>query len=740
MLKNYSSRIAFFILLFSNSLLFSQEKKNVLFIAVDDLKPMLGCYGDTVAISPNIDRLASEGTTFTNAQCQQAVCGPSRASLLTGLRPDRTRIWDLKTLIRDENPHILTLPQHFKENGYETVARGKIFDFRSVDSGNDEISWTRQFEKEPSPNQYLVNSERTSTEASDVDEMQYNDAQIATQGIEQLEQLANKDKPFFVAVGFKKPHLPFVAPQKYWDLYDRNKIEVEPFQEFSKDGPEFAYQPGWELRNNYVDIPSEGLVPIDKQKELIHGYYACVSHIDNQVGRLLNKLDELGVRENTVVILWGDHGWHLGDHAMWCKHSNFEQAARSPMVISANGYSTNNFNSSPTEFVDIFPTLCDLAGIEIPENLHGKSLSPIMDGSQNSVKDYAVTQYKRTASGHGRVEGYSLRTEQFRYTEWIPINYKYGFEPYDREKVVARELYDYKNDPLETINAADLPEYSSEVELLQNYIKEFLEGQEFSSPIDTTRENLIKNPGFESGLLGWEALKCDVSVKFGNSYEGLMELNVANRTENYAGPQQDILSILKERGQGNYSAEGAFKSFSGDDIAVKIMAKITSNGITNFFTFAQDTCGSEYKKITGEIKLSWQGELEKAFIVFPGVNHKESYYLDQCLFSTGLTTSLEEDKTIIKSYDINLTNWPNPFNPSTNISYVLPEASKVRLAIYNSIGQLVKVIVNEEANKGENLTVWNGKDQNNREVSSGIYYATLETHFTKISRKLVLLR
>ncbi len=446
------------------------KKMNVLFIAVDDLKPNLGCYGDTVAISPNIDKLASQATIFRNNQCQQAVCGPSRASLLTGWRPDKTEIWNLHTLIRDKHPDVVTLPQYFKNNGYQTAARGKIFDLRSVDKMHDKISWTFPYEY-PNVDRWIGTKERLITQNVDLPDSKFIDGKIAEQGIELLEKMAKNNKPFFLAVGFKKPHLPFVAPKKCWDLYDRSKLKLAEFRKHSKDTPEFAFQPGWELRHGYDHVPPEGPLPVDMQKELIHGYYACISHADQQIGKLLNKLDELGLRENTIIILWGDHGWHLGDHLMWCKHTNFEQATRAPLIIYSPKLKSKTYIDTPTEFVDIFPTLCSLTGLQIPKNLDGKDLVPLMNHSVRRVKDYALSQFKRK-NGKQNLEGYTLRTDKYRYTVWVPRAVRNGGE-FKEEDVVAYELYDYEKDPLETENHYNKPGYEKIQEKLKQYMEDY---------------------------------------------------------------------------------------------------------------------------------------------------------------------------------------------------------------------------------------------------------------------------
>lgn len=482
---------------------------NVLFIAVDDLKPALGCYGERQVQSPNIDRLASRGTVFLNAHCQQAVCAPSRASLLMGKRPDALRVWDLKTKIRKLNPNVISLPQCFKAQGYETVGLGKIFDPRSVDgrAQGDAMSWSIPF----TPSWHYAYNEshgrpvahyhaRTAhqlkdqaeadgitayaglskfleknhawpaVEAEDVPDNAYDDGAMTDRAIELLERVARSEGPFFLAVGYKKPHLPFVAPKRYWDLYERDAIELHPFQERATDGPALAYHNYPELRS-YSDIPQKGSIPPGQQRELIHGYYACVSYIDAQIGRLVDALRKQGVADNTVIVLWGDHGWHLGDHGLWAKHSNFEQATRSPLLFVSPGGKAGNTCAAPVEFVDIFPTLCDLAGLTMPEGLAGVSLAPILAGEATSVKPFAVSQWPGP-----RAMGYALRTDRYRYVAWVEKKGKQDIAR-DLVRVVAHELYDYRKDPMETVNRADDPAYREIVADLSARLTGFLADQ-----------------------------------------------------------------------------------------------------------------------------------------------------------------------------------------------------------------------------------------------------------------------
>ena len=479
------------------------DRPNILFIAVDDLKPMLGCYGDTEILSPNIDKLAERGTVFLNNACQQSVCGPSRASLMTGTYPDTTKVYDLKTLIRKANPDTLTLPEYLKSKGYETTGCGKIYDPRSVGKSFDAASWSLPFLQHPQQEYFadgiakpdngyhspavqadnkafkaylkkngIKRSDKKAyaeafakfplvkpiTECMDEDlpDDAYDDGSFANCAIEQMDKLSKGDKPFFLAVGFKKPHLPFVAPKKYWDLYDRSEIELAPFQKMPEGAPDYAFQDSWELRSGYSAIP-EGLMPEEMQREMIHGYRACVSYTDAQIGKVIDHLKALGLDKNTIIVLWGDHGWHLGDHGMFCKHTNYEQAVRAPLIFAVPGQATGGAKTeSPSEFVDIFPTLCELAGLPVPKSCQGLSLVPILNNPKAIVHKAALEQFPR---GKDKM-GYTLRNERYRYVKWVKMDY-YGGER--AGPMVANELYDYEKDPLETVNLAGNPEYKDVV-------------------------------------------------------------------------------------------------------------------------------------------------------------------------------------------------------------------------------------------------------------------------------------
>ncbi|MCF8227181.1 MAG: sulfatase-like hydrolase/transferase [Bacteroidales bacterium] len=468
---------------------------NVLFIAVDDLKPTLGCYGDTLAITPNIDSLAERGLLFSAAYCQQAVCAPSRASLLTSRYPDQTRVEDLQTMLREVSPGIVSLPEYLIENGFITSATGKIFDFRSVDNELDAPSWSVPYRKHydevyydqqnGKPSYYYASAFSKDTiaklraeavelgvdindhvkehyhpavESADVAYDGYVDGAILNAGIELLDELANYSDPFFLGVGFHRPHLPFVAPTKFWDLYDRTDFSMAPYQKKAKNSPDIAYHNFNELRG-YTDIPGSGDLDNNKQLELIHGYYAAASYIDHLVGMLIRRLEQLQIADSTIIILWGDHGWHLGDHNLWCKHSNFEQATRVPMVISYPGQpNTGAIADSPVEFTDIAPTLCDLTGIEIPQFFEGESLVPLINDPTAGIREAALSQYPRW----GGVKGYSIRSKRYRYTKWLN----------DDGTVHAAELYDYEADPLETVSFVSDPAYQHIVVEMDSILEE----------------------------------------------------------------------------------------------------------------------------------------------------------------------------------------------------------------------------------------------------------------------------
>ncbi|MHC5067001.1 MAG: sulfatase [Planctomycetota bacterium] len=475
---------------------------NILFIAVDDLKPTLGCYDDPYAQTPTMDDLAARGVTFTNAHCQQAVCGPSRASLLTGLLPDHIGIHDLKTKIRAKQPDVVTLPQHFKNHGYRTAAVGKIFDKRSVDAKHDAVSWSipwivdHDLPFDPAYGapamRYYLQPEiqagcdalieqhghkalydgtalqaglKPAVERFPAPDSAYLDGIFTTHARSLLAELSSTEQPFFLAIGYNRPHLPFSAPEHQWAKYDNTDFALATYQEAPKNAPGWATQPGWEIRDRktgYGGVPTDLKTPFspELQRELIHGYYACTSHIDTVLAELLSDLEQRGLRDNTIIVLWGDHGFHLGDHAQWCKHSNFEQATRVPLIIVDPRYadSAGSRCASPAELLDLFPSLCDLAGIPSPQGLDGVSLEPLLADPNTSVKPVALSQFDRWYGKGKQTQGYAVRDERYRYVRWVPWDAK---SDTTSDEVLAEELYDYLTDPLETISLADDPAYAA---------------------------------------------------------------------------------------------------------------------------------------------------------------------------------------------------------------------------------------------------------------------------------------
>jgi iduronate 2-sulfatase len=449
----------------------SERRPNVLLIFVDDLKPIAGCYGGT-AKTPNIDRLAARGVLFEKAYCNQAVCAPSRNALLTGLRPQTLGIYDLGTNFRKARPDAVTLPQHFKANGWRAEALGKIF---HVGHGNneDKASWSvphwranvvayvlpesrakKGLTREEAlfSNQPAANLPRGAAyESADVPDNAYPDGAMADEVVRRLTAWKDKaEESFFLAVGFVKPHLPFCAPKKYWDLYDHNDFALPELRTPPKGAPRYAPTNWGELRQ-YRDMPETDPLTEEQERTLIHGYHAATSYMDAQLGRVLDALDQNDLAKNTIVILWGDHGWHLGDHGMWCKHSNYEQAARIPLIVAAPGAAAGAKSTALVESVDIYPTLCELTGIAMPKALDGASFAGVLKQPATTVKDSVFHVYPR-----GKRIGRAIRTDRYRLVEW-----KVPGQPAESAEL---ELYDYQTDPAETSNlAAQQPEKVAEL-------------------------------------------------------------------------------------------------------------------------------------------------------------------------------------------------------------------------------------------------------------------------------------
>lgn len=495
-----------------------QAKPNVLFIAIDDLRPELGCYGSPIAQSPHLDELAKEGMRFDRAYCQQAICSPSRASLMTGARPDQIGVIENTAYFRELNPEVVTLPQHFISQGYEAVYCGKIYHGRMTDERH---SWSRKaaydqcsVERTHLPGGYALvenqklwasNKEKMlarygqqgsgglihgpAYESADVPDHAYSDGFSTQLAIATLrDHLEKKPKqPLFLALGFKKPHLNFVAPKKYWDLYDREKIKLSQQSGAPIAGAATGLHASFELRTRH-GIPKKGPIGPELAQTLLHGYYACVSYVDAQIGLMLEALEEAGVRDDTVIVVWGDHGWHLGDMGVWGKATNYEIATRVPLIVwTPNMQARGQHSKALVELVDIYPTLCELTNLPVPEHLAGESFASLLDDPKEEGKEYAVSQFpnpalrewaanplspgmrqtffgplieaveERIKGQQGKLwdrelfenhlMGYSLRTNRHRLVAWLDYRNVHA-EP------LFLELYDHAKDPKESQNIA----------------------------------------------------------------------------------------------------------------------------------------------------------------------------------------------------------------------------------------------------------------------------------------------
>ena len=440
------------------------RKTNVLFIAVDDLRPELACYGQSHMRTPNIDRLAAQGVVFERAYCQQAVCNPSRASLLSGCRPETTKVVANNQPLRKLMPDVLTLPQHFKNHGYHTASVGKIFHHSATEPGDDPLAWSEpSFYNAPRtkswhtpeslevirrrPQELAAAGKPTNAkaarrgppfEAADVSEDMYPDGGIAERAIETLRRV--KNQPFFLGVGFLKPHLPFCCPRKYFDLYPASGITLAANGVAPVGAPEAALHNWYELRT-YGTVPLSGLISDELALNMIRAYRACVSFVDAQVGRVLDELERLELAENTVVVFFGDHGYHLGENGVWTKMTNFELGTRVPLIVRVPGISAGQRTAALVELVDLYPTLAEVCGLSQPEHLEGTSLVPLLKEPARAWKSAVFSEYTRP----GGLRGRTVRSARYRYTEWTDAN----------GESQGCEFYDHQDDPQENRNLVD---------------------------------------------------------------------------------------------------------------------------------------------------------------------------------------------------------------------------------------------------------------------------------------------
>lgn len=464
-------------------------KKNVLFISIDDLKPLLGCYGNPHVHSPNIDKLAARGVTFTNCHCQYPTCGPSRNSLLSGRRVDAINCFFVNDHYRDALPEQVSLPQHFKRNGYFTHSIGKVFHHRfdrekghtTVACPDEPYSWTGPAEF-PIGQRYALPENQAwcerlreagetmwynsaTVESADVHDDVYDDGLAARRAEEVLAGLGASDQPFFLGVGFQRPHLPFVAPRKYWDLYDPELLPLADNRFLPKELSEAGtYSLGNELSHYAETIPAleaaakseDGRLPDDVARRLTHGYYACVSYVDALVGRLIEAVRQAGLEDNTVICLWGDHGFHLGENLHWAKHVLMEQSTWSPLIlVTPEGRQNTDRVEEPSELLDVYPTLAELCGLRIPDSLEGRSWAGALGGGVAApVGGEAITVYRG-----GEYKGYALRDPRYRLILW-----------FDRQtgEEAGFDLFDHDKDPQENVSLRLDPAYASVRESLRS--------------------------------------------------------------------------------------------------------------------------------------------------------------------------------------------------------------------------------------------------------------------------------
>jgi arylsulfatase A-like enzyme len=441
------------------------DKPNILFISIDDLRPQLGCYGNRQMKTPYMDALAKEGVLFSNTYCQVPTCGASRASLLTSLRPTKKRFSMTRTYADKEVPYAISLPEHLKNNGYYTLAGGKIFHSHK-DSPN---AWSeptfkpsqnggiwRDYALEENQKMLKELNRAPAYESVEANDTIYRDGKLAEWGIQKLRESAQRDQPFFLGVGFVKPHLPFQAPKKYWDMYSEGDIKLAPNPFPPKNAPEESLH-DWVETRFYSNVPNEGPIPEDEALKMIHGYYASTSFVDAQVGKLLKELERLGLDKNTIVVLWGDHGWQLGEHGLWDKHTNYRHSLHSPLIYRIPWMKGGLVADGLNEFIDIYPTLCELTGVSQPASVQGMSLVKMLKEPSHPGKTAVFSRYQETNPLHG----HTVRTEQFSYTEYSD----------SLDNVVAKMLFDVVNDPDENINLAQDIRYKEEVKFLSDLLK-----------------------------------------------------------------------------------------------------------------------------------------------------------------------------------------------------------------------------------------------------------------------------
>ena len=632
----------------------AQGRYNVLFIIADDLRPLLGCYGHPEMHTPNIDGLAQRGTLFNRSYCQFPLCNPSRASIFTGLRPERTNVVNNSVDLWSILPSAVTLQQYFREHGYYTHSVGKTLHARDALGGD------------------------TSWKALDVADDELHDGKTANQTAEILTDI--KDKQFFLTVGFEKPHLPFHVPRKHYELYNTNAFRLPTTFSYPKDSPYVA-------RNNldglraYKDIS----LPISDEKtiELIHAYAASTSYVDSQIGHILHQLDNLGLFERTLIVLCGDHGFHLGEHGTWRKNTLFEVALRTPLIVSVPGQTHPNTRiDALVELVDIYPTLCDACQLPTPSQLEGLSLIPLIEQPSRPWKTAIFSSRKAN-----RFDGNSIRTNRYRYTEW-----KVRVGPGQPCKDLCKELYDYEADPNETVNIANLPENAE----LTAYLSERLHA-------------------------GWQAALPDRQ-----EHTPVLQTLTWDVNEDGTVDIRDLILISNSFGSETpvYPKVDVNKDGQVDIIDLVLVASHLGKSSDPAAPSIPDSVHPRYAGLVNE----W---LTEARLADDG-----SHVFQQGLANLeNLLSSIIPEKTIL------LFNYPNPFNPETWIPYDLAEDAEVHIHIHNLKGEAIRKLDIGFQTAGPYRTpvraaYWDGRNAIGETVASGTYFYTLTARYTNHNRSI----
>ena len=658
----------------------AQGQYNVLFIAIDDLRPLLGCYGYPEMHTPHIDALAERGTLFNRAYCQFPVCNPSRASVLTGLRPDTVGVYDNFANFRDTVPEAITLPQHFKAHGYHTRSVGKIT--HGPNALLDQISWSAPIWRElwrP-----VDKSMNPSWQALDVADSELEDGRIAKAAVDVLKEIKNRE--FFLAVGFNKPHLPFYAPSKYFDLYPTQTFLLPVDSRLPKNAPDIASNP--QGLKGYQDISKYPPFADEKTLELIRAYAATTSYVDAQVGQILNQLDTLGLTENTVIVLWGDHGFHLGEHGLWRKNTLFEDSVRSPLIVSVPGQTSPNTKTDAlVELIDIYPTLCEACQLPTPTELEGISMMPIVEQPARAWKTAAFNQLARGRN----LRGYSMRTQRYRYTEWGQ-NGRRGVE-----------LYDYEADPNETVNVAELPENT---ELVAHLSERLRAGWQAALPERYQQISIQRTLLWDINNDGVVDIR-DLVLVANNFGEGTPAYPKVDVNKDGKVNILDLLLVAAHFGEPSTSA-----------------APSKSEG----FATPNSTINTEHFDLVEqwltEARLANDGSLP---------------------FQQGIAALERLINTAVPKETVLLANYPNPFNPETWIPYDLAEDSDVEIHIYNLKGETVRQLSLGFQGAGTyrsqpRAAYWDGRNAVGEPVASGIYFYTLHTGQIKATRRMVILK